>query len=207
MMYNISKMDQNFFIKGIILGFSIAAPVGPIGILCIRKTLQFGRLSGFFSGLGAAIADTIYGIISAFGLTLISDFLIAGRFWLHILGGVFLLFLGGKTFLAKPLESNKAISHKTLLGDFISTLFLTLANPLTILSFVAVFAGLGLSEDQGSAPILVLGVFLGSTLWWLILSEGVTLFRKKISQKVMIWINRIAGIVIIGFGIAAVSLI
>lgn len=200
-------MDIGFLFKGIILGFSIAAPVGPIGILCIRKTLQFGRFSGFLSGLGAAAADTIYGVISAFGLTLISDFLVSGKFWFHIIGGFFLLFLGGRTFLAKPIEMDQKVSHKTLVGDFISTFFLTLANPLTILSFVAVFAGLGLSENRGSAPLLVLGVFLGSTLWWLILSEGVTFFRKKITQKVMIWVNRIAGLIIMGFGIAAVSLI
>lgn len=181
--------------------------MGPIGVLCIRKTVQFGRLSGFFSGLGAAVADTFYGIISAFGLTLISDFLLASRFWLHLFGGFFLLFLGARTFLAKPLDSAKTITHKTLIGDFVSTFFLTLANPLTIISFVAVFAGLGLSEQPEGAPILVGGVFLGSTFWWLILSEGVTLFRKKISQRVMIWVNRIAGLIIIGFGIAAVSLI
>lgn len=200
-------MDYLFLLKGILLGFCIAAPVGPIGILCIRKTLNYGRLSGFFSGLGAAVADTLYGIISAFGLTLISDFLVTGRFWLHIIGGFFLLFLGAKTFLSKPLETARPVSHKTLFGDFISTFFLTLANPLTILSFVAVFAGLGLAGHQESAPLLVAGVFLGSTLWWLILSEGITLFRKKISQKVMIWVNRIAGLIIMAFGIVAVSLI
>ncbi len=200
-------VDTTFLLKGIILGFSIAAPVGPIGILCIRRTLQYGRLSGFFSGLGAAVADTIYGVISAFGLTLVSDFLISGRLWFHIIGGLFLLFLGCKTFLAKPIETNGAVPHKTLVSDFVSTFFLTLANPLTIISFVAIFAGIGLSENQGSAPLLVLGVFLGSTFWWLILSEGVTLFRKKISQRIMVWVNRIAGIIIIGFGILALSLI
>lgn len=194
-------------IKGILIGFSIAAPVGPIGLVCIRRTLQFGRLSGFFSGLGAAVADTLFGAISAFGLTLISDLLIAGRFWLHLFGGFFLLFLGSKTFLNKPFDTSKAVTHKTLFGDFISTLFLTLANPLTILSFVAIFAGVGLSEHQGSAPFLVLGVFFGSTLWWLLLSEGVTLFRKKISQEVMVWVNRVAGLIIIGFGILAVSFV
>jgi threonine/homoserine/homoserine lactone efflux protein len=197
-------MDASFFYKGIILGFCIAAPVGPIGILCIRKTLQFGRLSGFCSGLGAACADTFYGLISAFGLTLVSDFLLAGRFWFHLLGGAFLILLGGKTFLSKPSEENKPVSHKTLLGDFISTFFLTLANPLTILAFVAAIASLGLSDDRGSAPLLVIGVFLGATLWWLILSEGVTLFRKKMSQKVMIWVNRVAGLILVALGLAAV---
>jgi threonine/homoserine/homoserine lactone efflux protein len=197
-------MDASFFYKGIILGFCIAAPVGPIGILCIRKTLQFGRLSGFCSGLGAACADTFYGLISAFGLTLVSDFLLAGRFWFHLLGGAFLIVLGGRTFLSKPSEENKPVSHKTLVGDFVSTFFLTLANPLTILAFVAAIAGLGLGDDRGSAPLLVMGVFLGATLWWLVLSEGVTLFRKKMSQKVMIWVNRVAGLILVALGLAAV---
>lgn len=200
-------MDAIFLFKGIILGFCIAAPVGPIGIHCIRRTLQYGRLSGFFSGLGAATADTFYGTISALSLTLISDLIASGRIWLHIIGGLFLLFLGGRTFLAKPKEMNMTVSHKTLLGDFISTFFLTLANPLTILSFVAVFAGIGLPEKQESAPFLILGVFFGASCWWLILSEGITLFRSKISHKIMIWVNRIAGILIFGFGILAFSLI
>src|SRR5262245_29758963 len=124
-------MEISFFIKGIILGFSIAAPVGPIGILCVRKTLQFGRLSGFFSGLGAAAADTVYGIIAAFGLTFISNLLLAGQFWLRLLGGLFLIYLGLKTFLSKPPKPENALSHKTLVGDFVSTFFLTMTNPMT----------------------------------------------------------------------------
>ncbi|HEY2810115.1 MAG TPA: LysE family translocator [Rhabdochlamydiaceae bacterium] len=200
-------MSINFLLKGMILGFSIAAPVGPIGVLCIRKTVQFGRFSGLFSGLGAAFADSIYAIIAAFGLTAISSFLLAGQFWLRLIGGVFLLFLGWKTIIAKPApRSEKNISHTTLLNDFLSTFFLTITNPITILSFLAVFAGLGLSSVQGDyfeAGALVLGVFLGSVIWWLLLSEGVTLFRKKISQKVMTWINRIAGLIILGFGVGA----
>ena len=199
-------MEINFFLKGIILGFSIAAPVGPIGILCIRKTLQFGRFSGLLSGLGAATADVMYAIIAAFGLTFVSNFLMAGQFWLQLIGGGFLLYLGWKTFFAKLSNKTKEISHTTLLNDFISTFFLTITNPMTILSFLAVFAGLGLSNIQGSyiqASALVLGVFLGSAAWWLLLSEGITLFRKKVSQGVMVWINRGAGIIIAGFGIVA----
>lgn len=200
-------MDSSFLLKGIILGFCIAAPVGPIGILCIRKTLQFGRLSGLFSGLGAAIADTFYGAITAFGITLISDILMAGRFWFHLLGGAFLLFLGGKTFLTKPDENGRPVTHKTLLGDFVSTFFLTLANPLTILAFVAAFATIGLSDNTNHIPLLIFGIFLGSGIWWLIISEGITLFRNKISRKAMVWVNRIAGILLIAIGLAAISLI
>lgn len=179
-------MEISFLLKGIILGFSIAAPVGPIGILCIRKTLQFGRFSGLFSGLGAAVADVIYAIIAAFGLTFISNFLMAGQFWLRLIGGGFLLYLGWKTFFAKVSDKTKEISHTTLLNDFVSTFFLTITNPMTILSFLAVFAGLGLSSIQGSyleAAVLVVGVFLGSAAWWLLLSEGVTLFRKRSATR------------------------
>lgn len=199
-------MSLDFFLKGIVLGFSIAAPVGPIGVLCIRKTLQFGRSSGFFSGLGAASADAVYAIIAAFGLTIVSNFLLAGQLWLRLIGGLFLLYLGWKTFVAKPILQSKDVPHTTLLNDFVSTFFLTATNPMTILSFLAIFAGLGLSNIQGDytqGSVLVLGVFLGSAIWWLVLSEGVTLFRKKVSQNVMIWINRIAGLIILGFGIGA----
>ncbi len=199
-------MEMNLLLKGIILGFSIAAPVGPIGILCIRKTLQFGRFSGFFSGLGAACADTIYGLIAALGLTLVSDFLIAHQLWLRIIGGAFLIFLGAKTFFAPVDEKTKNVSHKTLIGDFISTFFLTIINPLTILSYLAIFAALGIGHMQGNylnTGWLVFGVFLGSSLWWLILSEGVTLFRKRVSQKMMHYVNRIAGLTIAVFGLLA----
>jgi len=199
-------MDYLFLLKGVILGFCIAAPVGPIGILCIRRTLEFGRFSGLFSGLGAAVADTIYGIIAAFGISFISNFLIDHRFWLQLIGGIFLLYLGGKTFWSKPEEKPLSVSHKSLFGDFVSTLLLTITNPMTILSYIAIFATLGLSRSKDSSSnmvILVLGVFLGSILWWLILSEGVTFFRKKLSKKVMLWINHFAGILIFLFGIAA----
>lgn len=199
-------MNLEFFWKGILLGFSIAAPVGPIGVLCIRKTLQYGRLSGLFSGLGAAVADAAYAAVAAFGLTLVSNFLLAGQVWLRLIGGVFLLYLGWKTFIAHPHLQAKEIVRSTLLRDFLSTFFLTITSPVTILSFLAVFAGIGLSSIQGSyedAGVLVFGVFLGSAMWWLMLSEGVTLFRTRISEKVMVWINRIAGLIIISFGVAA----
>lgn len=199
-------MNSIFFLKGLILGFSIAAPVGPIGILCIRKTLQFGRVSGFVSGLGAAVADACYAVIAAFGLTIIADFFIAKQFWLGLFGGIFLLYLGWKTATAKPKFQQQSVPHTTLFNDFASTFFLTITNPLTILSFLAVFAGLGLTTGQGDyvqASVLVLGVFLGSATWWLTLSTGITLFRKKVSPTMMTWINRTAGLMIIGFGIIA----
>lgn len=199
-------MSIEFFLKGILLGFSIAAPVGPIGVLCIRKTLQFGRWSGLFSGIGAAAADATYAAIAAYGLTFVSNFLLSGQFWLGLIGGGFLLYLGWKTFTSKPGSQSKETPHTSLFYDFISTFCLTITSPMTIFTFLALFAGFGftaLEEDYNQATNLVVGVFLGSAVWWLILSEGVTLFRKRVSQKVMIWINRIAGLIIAGFGVAA----
>ena len=197
-------MDLQFLVKGIILGFSIAAPVGPIGVLCIRRTVQYGRLSGFFSGLGAATADTIYGVIAALGLTFISNFLLDCDVWLRVIGGIVLILLGIKTFLAKTIQQPVKITHKTLLSDFVSTFFLTMTNPMTILAYVAIFAGFGLTGFAGrhlDATALIVGVFIGSSFWWLILSEGVAFFRKKVDARAMKWINRIAGLVIIFFGL------
>lgn len=199
-------MELDFFVKGIILGFAIAAPVGPIGILCIRKTLQYGRWSGLCSGLGAAAADTLYGIVAAFGLTLISNFLFTCQFWLHVIGGGFLLYLGWKTFFSKPIDGCNGVLHNSLFRDFLSTFFLTLTNPMTILAYLAIFAALGLPAKMDGnhfhAVRLVVGVFVGSALWWLILSEGVTLFRKKVNRDLMTWINRFAGLMISLFGLA-----
>lgn len=200
-------MEIGLFFKGILPGFSIAAPVGPIGVLCIQKTLRFGRLSGLFSGLGAATADAVYALIAALGLTAVSSFLIAQSFWIHLLGGLFLFYLGWKTFFSAAFEERPTTTHKTLAGDFLSTFILTLTNPMTILAFIAVFAGVGISSLQGDyfeAIRLVGGVFLGSCGWWLLLSEGITLFRHKMSLPFIHTINKTAGISIAGFGVAAV---
>ena len=195
------------FLKGLIIGFAIAAPVGPIGVLCIRRTLAEGRTTGFVSGLGAATADAMYGATAAFGLTLITDFLLGGASWLRLVGGVFLLYLGIKTFLARPAEKAAETPGGGLLRAYSSTLFLTLTNPTTILSFVAVFAGLGLGEGAGgfTAAVLVLGVFLGSAAWWLLLSGTVGLFRRKLSIGGLRWVNRVSGVVITAFGVLAIS--
>ena len=188
------------------IGFSIAAPVGPIGVLCIRRTLAEGRLSGLVSGLGAASADSIYGCIAAYGLTFISIFLVKQQVWLGLIGGLFLCYLGLKTFFVKPAEQTVSTHEKSMFRAFASTFFLTLTNPMTILSFAAIFAGLGLNESNGdylSAIALVLGVFLGSALWWFILSFGVSLFRDKFNFRGLSWVNRISGILIMFFGILA----
>jgi threonine/homoserine/homoserine lactone efflux protein len=199
-------MDTSFLLRGLIIGLSIAAPVGPIGVLCIRRTLSAGRASGLVSGLGAATADTVYGCIAAFGLTLISSILTSQQVWLRLIGGVFLCYLGFETFLTRPAEQAASAKGKGLLGDYASTFFLTLTNPMTILSFAAIFAGLGVTSASGnyvSAGVLVAGVFIGSALWWLILSGGVGVFRTKFNPQRLRWVNRISGVIITGFGLLA----
>jgi threonine/homoserine/homoserine lactone efflux protein len=205
-------MHIGFLLKGIIFGFSIAAPVGPIGVLCIRRTLAEGRVYGLVSGLGAATADAIYGCIAGFGLAFISDILIGQQMWLRLIGGAFLCWLGVRTFVSRPAERAASASGEGLLGAYASTLFLTLTNPATILAFAAIFAGLGVVSAAGgnylSAGMLVLGVFAGSALWWLILSGGVSLFRGRFGPDALRWVNRISGVIIAGFGLLAlVSLV
>src|SRR5919201_2008869 len=166
-------MDFGFFLKGLVLGFSIAAPVGPIGVLCIRRSLAEGRVVGLVSGVGAATADALYGAVAAFGLTFVSALLVSQEFWLRVMGGAFLCYLGVKTFLTPPSAQPASTGGTGLAGAYTSTLFLTLTNPTTILSFAAIFAGLGVASSGGgypSAGLLVLGVFAGSALWWLFLS-------------------------------------
>ncbi len=195
-----------FFLRGLIIGLSIAAPVGPIGVLCIRRTLTEGRISGLISGLGAATADALYGSIAAFGLTFISNILLNQQGWIRLIGGVFLCFLGLKTFLSPPTKEPAHVKGHGLVGAYVSTFFLTLTNPMTILSFAAIFAGLGVGSETANylfAGILVLGVFIGSALWWLILSSGVSLIGKKIESRRLRWVNRISGIIITVFGILA----
>lgn len=194
------------FLRGLAIGFAIAAPVGPIGLLCIRRTLAHGPGVGFASGLGAATADAIYGAIAAFGLTTVSAVLIGGERWLRLAGGLFLVVLGVRTARARPSPGGATPASEGLVRAYTSTVLLTLANPLTILSFVAVFAGLGLGGEtaaRGAALTLVLGVFLGSALWWLILSGGAGLFRERLSTGTLAWVNRLAGAGIASFGAAA----
>ena len=197
-------MFDSFLAQGLIIGFSIAAPVGPIGVLCIRRTLAYGRLAGIVSGLGAASADAVYGSIAAFGLTAISTFLINQRMWLQLAGGLFLIILGIKTFTAKPSSQPVSSQSSGLVRNYFSTFLLTLTNPITILSFAAIFAGLGLGQAEGDlsgAIQLVAGVFLGSAAWWLTLSLLVGLFKERVNHVTLQWINRGAGLIIIIFGI------
>lgn len=193
-------MVITFFIKGLVIGISIAAPVGPIGLLCIQRTLAEGRTSGFVSGMGAATADAIYGCIAGFGVTVVSTFLVNQQMWLRLIGGVFMLFLGCKIFVSPPAKRADVQEGGNLLTRYGSTFVLTLTNPMTILSFAAICAGLGVST-YGNAGLLVLGVFTGSALWWLTLSSCVDMVRSRIDKKRMQWINRGSGAVLMGIGV------
>lgn len=198
------------FLKGLIIGFAIAAPVGPIGILCIQRSLHDGFKVGLMTGLGAALADGTYGLIAGFGLTAISSMLVAQQFWVRVIGGAFLLYLGLKIVLTPP--RNKSAGNKPDRSPWhacATTYFLTLTNPMTILSFVAIFAGLGLGStgsDYTHAVLLVIGITLGSAVWWLLLSGGVAyILHKRMSPAFMRVINWVSGGIIIVFGFIALS--
>jgi threonine/homoserine/homoserine lactone efflux protein len=192
-------------LKGLAIGFAIAAPVGPINLLCLRRSLSDGRRVGFVSGLGAAAADMTYGAIAAAGLTTVTAFLVGHRFWLQSLGGLFLLALGLHTMRARESRREAAAPvHVGRLRDaFASTYMLTLANPMTIIAFTGVFAGLGLGWQTGrtvDALQLIGGIFLGSSLWWLLLALLAGTFSRHLNDGALRWVNRIAGGIIAGFG-------
>lgn len=199
-----------FGLKGMLIGFAIAAPVGPIGLLCIQRTLARGRWSGVLSGLGAASADAVYGCIAGFGLASLADSLLAWRTELRLVGGLFLLYLAWRTWRALPVAEQARVNptHVGLLGDYLSTLALTLTNPVTILAFLGIFAGLGLAGGSGNfamASALVLGVFTGSLLWWLLLAGGVGLLHGRLTSTGLCGINRASGLLIAGFGVWALA--
>ena len=186
-------------LKGLVLGCSIAAPVGPIGVLCIRRSLANGRLVGFVSGLGAATADAVYGAIAALGLNAIMSALQAQRVWLQLGGGAFLIYLGVATLRAQPRPiAASSSAAPNLLAAYFSVFALTLTNPMTILSFLAIFAGLGVGTGAGW---LVLGVFLGSAAWWWLLSFAAGWLGGRLQRGGLRAVNLVSGAVIAGFGI------
>jgi threonine/homoserine/homoserine lactone efflux protein len=192
------------FLQGLVIGFAIAAPVGAIGVLCIRRTLAHGRVIGLATGLGAATADSLYGAVAAFGLTAVTAFLAAQAVWLRLAGGIILLYLGWRTFRSEPAEPT-AQDETRIWPAYASTFVLTLTNPSTIISFAAVFAGLGLAEGGAGegAGWLVLGVFCGSAAWWTVLSGVVGAMRERIGLRTMLWVNRVSGVIVAGLGVVA----
>jgi threonine/homoserine/homoserine lactone efflux protein len=198
-------MDPVIFFKGLLIGSAMAVPIGPVGVLCVRKTLHEGHSRGFIIGLGAATADFINASVAAFGLTYISDIIASQHVLLRLLGGAALLVLGIRTLRAKHRNAVSGLREPRRLGSYVSALLLALTNPMTIFAFIAVFAALGLGTGLSiiSASVLVLGVFAGSLLWFLTLGYVSTLFSARLDTDGLRWVNAIGGVMIILSGIAA----
>jgi threonine/homoserine/homoserine lactone efflux protein len=190
-------MLLGFFLKGALVGVIIAVPAGPVGVLCIRRTILQGRIAGFVSGLGAATADAIFGVIAVGGLSFVSELLLDYKNWLRLAGGAFLLLIGVRAIRAEPRGNDRAQADpETLLRDYASTFLLTIANPITIFAFLAVFAAIGFTGDQTTfvdAAVLVAGVWLGSLLWWAGLTGGAGWLRLSFERRHLVWISRSSG--------------
>ncbi len=198
-------------VKGIVVGVVIALPVGPVGVLCVRRTLFEGASFGFVSGLGAATADTIFGIVAGFGLTIVRDFLLRYQDWFGAAGGVFLVYIGIRALRQRGDAEPEPLADEALFGAYASTFALTITNPITILAFAAIFAKVGVSETGGylDTGALVAGVFCGSLLWWLGLSFGIAWLRRIAGTVRLTWLNRISGgiLTLSGLGLLASALL
>lgn len=200
-------MDIALFGKGLLLGLAIAAPLGPIGALCINRTLERGFWAGMMGGLGTALADATYAALAALGFAAFAAMLAVVGGPLRLIGGLFMIWLGWNSLRPRPPVEAARLDSRDLFGTVAATFALTIANPMTILSFAAIFAGLGLGGETGGAGafVVVAGVFLGSLGWWAALSGGVSLVRQRLPVGFAAWISRISGVVLIGFGIIAIA--
>jgi threonine/homoserine/homoserine lactone efflux protein len=189
-------------IRGLLAGVAIAAPVGPVNVLCASRTISRGWRSGLFSGLGAAAADTLYGSIAGFSISLVIHFLVLERFWVRLLGGTLLLLIGVLYYFKRPpsLKENREVRGHS---DFFSTFLLTLTNPTTVLSFLAVLAALGMDHHNvwWLTVFLVAGIFCGSMAWWIFVVSMVNRMRDRFNGAALRWMNRIAGLAIGAFGV------
>jgi threonine/homoserine/homoserine lactone efflux protein len=196
----------SFLLKGMLVGIVIAVPVGPVGILCIRRTILDGRMAGLLSGIGAASADALFGIIAGFGLTVISDWLFSYQDWLRVGGAGFLLIVGIRALISDPtVRARAGRDPENLLGDFASTFALTITNPVTILSFLAIFGAIGFTGEDATlthAAILVAGVWIGSFLWWIGLIACTGLLRMTFKSQHLVWINWGSGGILVLAGVA-----
>ena len=189
--------------KGLMAGLAIAVPVGPVNVMCASRTLTRGRLAGLMSGLGAATADALYGGIAAFSITFVIQFLQREEFWIRVVGGLLLIAIGVMYFRKPGQPAIQREERRDVHSDFVSSLLLTMTNPTTVLSFLAVLAMLGLGESRTwwLTLILIGGIFTGAMIWWIILTIGSNHFRNRVTDRATIWMNRIAGLAIGGFGI------
>lgn len=202
------SMDATLLLHGFGLGFAIAAPVGPVGILVIRRTLSGGQRIGLVSGLGAATAYAFYGSVAAFGLTFISSILISESTWIRLIGGALLCYLGLTLLISRPASAAASAEEQGLVAAYASVASLTLTNPATILSFAAAFAAFGLTNTHGNylaASLLLLGVFLGSAFWWALLTTLVGLLRSRLNARRLLWVNRASGAILTTFDLVSVG--
>jgi threonine/homoserine/homoserine lactone efflux protein len=188
--------------KGLLAGLAIAVPVGPVNVLCVSRTLTKGRVSGLMSGFGAATSDALYGSIAGFSITFVIQFLLREEHWIRFVGGILLVGIGVHYYFKPPYPLGKENGASSKRADYTSTFLLTLTNPTTVLSFLAILAALGMGRIK-AWPLtfwLVLGIFCGSMLWWVTLVSAVNHFRDRFNSRAMLWMNRIAGLAIGGFG-------
>jgi threonine/homoserine/homoserine lactone efflux protein len=197
-------MSIYLLIQGILIGLVVAVPVGPLGILCINRFLMFGPLCGLFSGIGVASADALAAGVAALGIALVSEIVSEHQALLRLVGGLFLCYLGHKIYRTEPTADSPVSSVNGLLSAYASTFFLTFSNPVTILSFMAIYAGWHVPDLQGhyaASGMLSGGVFIGSALWWVGLFIGMTTFRDRFNLRFLGWVHRVSGVIIAGFGV------
>jgi threonine/homoserine/homoserine lactone efflux protein len=198
------------FLKGLLIGFLASIPMGPIGVLCIQRTLNKGRKSGFYSGLGAATGDAVYAIIAGFGISIIISFIEEKHIYFQVIGGIIIVILGLNTFYTNPAKQIKVqrLNQNSIFEDFLSVFFLTITNPMPFFFFLAMFAGLNIANnsplDLLRIGLMVLGIFTGSTFWWFLLSTVVSFFSHRFRLRSLWWINKIAGIITFFLGLAAI---
>lgn len=207
-LFDAGLLDLELPIRGLAAGLIIAAPVGPVNVLCIQRSLQKGWKAGILSGVGAAAADTLYGGIAGFGISLVIRFLIREEFWFRLIGGIVLIGIGIVYYFKKPKKLSAGGEGKSTHSDIVSTFLLAATNPTTALSFLVVLATLGLGEQRPlwQTSLLVAGIFCGSMAWWIILASGANLLRDKVTDRTMLWLNRIGGIAIGLFGLVNIVL-
>ena len=201
-------MEIGFFLKGVIIGVILATPLGPVGTLCVQRTFTEGKLHGLISGLGATVADVIFGSIAAFGLTMVSNFFAVHQVWIRLIGGLFILFLAVRIFLLKPRMNLDMVSNSNLIRAFASAFVITITNPITIITLAVMFAGLGLVSEEtqyASATIMIFGVFVGSSLVWLSIWGISVIFRNKFNPSRLYLVNKVAGIIIFAFGVLTLA--
>jgi len=200
-------MISSIFFQGLFIGILVSIPMGPIGVLCVQRTLHQGKKTGFISGIGAASADSFFAAIAGFGLTFISNFFENNQFYIMLAGALVLIFFGLRLFFTNAISQVRKFRLKknNYFTDFISVFFLTLSNPITIIFFGLVFAGMGIVKNNPqSFSVLISGIFFGAITWWFLLSSVVNIFRKYFRLRIIFYINRFAGVLIVVFGLVAV---